>query len=88
MRILAVCLSLLLLGLPLVQSRCTALVLCEELQTASTGWEEEVLKHAHVNAWVAPGVMAVRSRIEFSSFKERCWEHPMKEVPDQPPKGC
>lgn len=88
MRMLAVCLSLLLLGLPLVQSRCAALVLCEEIQTASTGWEEEVLKHAHINAWVAPGLMAVRSNIGFRTFKEHRWEHPTRDVPEQPPKGC
>lgn len=85
---LAICLSLMLLGLPLVQSRCATMVLCEELQTASTGWEEEVLKHAHINAWSPPEVMAVRSSVLFRTFEERRAQHPTRDVPEQPPKGC
>jgi len=88
MRICAIWMAMNLFMLPQLIMGRTISALCEETVTSLPGMsEEEVIKHAcHFRKDVRPVVKAAGEEVLLHQFEQRMLEHPLLEVPHQPPK--
>lgn len=87
MRFCALFMALNLFMLPQLTTGKAIITVCEETGTSLPSLLEEEVKHAcDIRKDVRPVVHAVGEVILLHQFEQRMLEHPLMEVPHQPPK--